>query len=81
MGIGLWLLGGFAAFLIARIVPLRRPEGRLAELALALLSALILGLAATAMDFGGWKELDVRAGAFVLPGALAVLGLSRLVRR
>ena len=81
MGIGLWLVSGFAAFLLARIVPLRRPPRRLGELGLALVTALLLGVVATAMDFGGWKEPDWRAGTFAFLGAFAAIGALRAARR
>lgn len=81
MGIGLWLFSGVAAFLFARSIPLRRTSKRLGELLLATLTAFLLGVAATAMDFGGWKELDPRAGAFSFLGALAILGAVRAVRK
>jgi hypothetical protein len=80
MGVALWLGGGLAAFLLARIIPLGRPPGRVAELAIATVTALVLGVGATAMDFGGWAEADWRACAFALLGALAAVGLIRASR-
>jgi hypothetical protein len=77
VGIGLWLVSGVAAFVLARIIPLRRPPRRLAELGLAIAAALLLGVVATAMDFGGWKEPDWRAGTFALLGAFAAIGAFR----
>jgi hypothetical protein len=81
VGIGLWLLSGLAASALARNVPLARPPRAAAELLVGLTAAFLLGLLATAMDFGGWKELDWRAALFVFLGTLAALGASRLVRR
>jgi uncharacterized membrane protein YeaQ/YmgE (transglycosylase-associated protein family) len=81
MGIVLWLVGGLAAFLVARVVPLSRRTGWLLELAVAFASAAIAGLIATALDFGGWKEVDWRAGLFAFLIGLAVLGVTRAIRR
>ena len=80
MGISLWLASGAAAFAIARIVPLGRPPGWLAELLLSVLTALLLGVVATALDFGGWQEADWRAGVFAAVGAFAAIGLWRALR-
>ncbi len=74
-------MAAVVAFVIARIVPARRPRRWLWELLAALITTLILGVAATALDFGGWNEPDWRAGLFALAGALAVLGALRLVSR
>jgi hypothetical protein len=79
VGIGLWLGSGFAAWILARIVPLRRGAGRWGELAAALTAALLLGTLATALDFGGWNALDWRAGVFAFLGAFAAVGVIRAV--
>ena len=80
MGVGLWLGSGVAAWILARIIPLRRGRGGWAELAAAVIVALLLGTLATALDFGGWNELDWRAGAFAFFGALAAVAVVRAVR-
>jgi hypothetical protein len=80
MGVALWLLCGVAAFAAARAVPPGRPAGFAGEFVTALLIAFGAGLAATALDFGGWNEVDWRAGAFTLIAAFAALGAGRLVR-
>jgi uncharacterized membrane protein YeaQ/YmgE (transglycosylase-associated protein family) len=77
MGVLVWAVSGVVAFAVARIVPLARRRGWLAELAIAVIAALLLGIAATALDFGGWSEPDWRAGVFAFLGALAALGLLR----
>jgi uncharacterized membrane protein YeaQ/YmgE (transglycosylase-associated protein family) len=80
VGIALWSICGLAAFLIARFIPLaRKRRAWLAELAVALLAALLLGALATALDFGGWAELDWRAGLFAFLGAAAAVGVCRLL--
>ena len=81
MGIVLWVLSGCAAFLIARIVPLARRAGWAWELLPAIVTALLAGLVATALDFGGWGEPDWRAGVFTLFAAFAAIGVTRAIRR
>jgi hypothetical protein len=78
VGVALWLGCGVLAFLVARIIPPGRRRAWLAELLVALVTSALLGLVATALDFGGWRELDWRAGAFAFLGALAAAGLVRL---
>ncbi|HEY2093845.1 MAG TPA: hypothetical protein VGJ81_18385 [Thermoanaerobaculia bacterium] len=43
----------------------------------ALLAALIAGVAATILDFGGWQQLDWRSAAFAFCVALAAVGIVR----
>lgn len=78
-GPALWLVSGVAAWLTARIIPQGRSRHWIGELLVALLVAFALGLAATALDFGGWRELDWRAGLFASLGAFAATGVFRLV--
>jgi hypothetical protein len=80
MGIVLWFAAGLAAFLLARLVPLRRPRWFF-EIAASVTAGMLAGLVATALDFGGWREIDWRAGAFAFFISLAVLGLARALRR
>jgi hypothetical protein len=47
----------------------------------SILAGLMLGVAATALDFGGWNEPDWRAGLFVFLGAMAAAGAFRLTIR
>ncbi|HEX7708703.1 MAG TPA: hypothetical protein VF701_19740 [Thermoanaerobaculia bacterium] len=77
MGALLWLTAGGLAFALARIVPAGRTRRWRGELAATLLAGLALGVAATALDFGGWKELEWRAGTFALLGALGAAGAVR----
>jgi hypothetical protein len=79
VGIALWLGSGVVAFSIARVVPLAR-RSAWGELAATLLAALILGAAATALDFGGWNEPDWRAGLFAFFGSFAMAGAVRAVQ-
>ena len=79
MGVGLWIAAGLAAWIIARIVPMGRTKSWIVELVLSMMAAVLLGLAATAGDFGGLREADWRAGLFAFFGSFAVLGVFRLV--
>jgi len=81
MGIALWLGCATAVFFIARTVRYARPQRWIGELITALLSAMTIGLIATALDFGGWNEPDWRAGLFVVFGAAAIIGAVRLIRK
>jgi uncharacterized membrane protein YeaQ/YmgE (transglycosylase-associated protein family) len=78
MGIALWIACSGVVFLAIRNVRFRRPAGWVGELFAVIIGALILGCVATALDFGGWNELDWRAALFVLFGSFAISGLLRL---
>ena len=80
MGAALWFAAAVSAFLTARALPPGRPPRWWPELAASLLFGALLGLTATALDFGGWNELDWRAALFVAFGSLLGLGALRLVR-
>ena len=70
-------MAGVAVFVASRLVPAGRPERRTGEALAAIGTAIVCGLAATALDFGGWNEFDWRAGTFALCGAAAVVGALR----
>ena len=80
MGIGLWMLCAAAVFLVIRLVPFARPASWIAESFTAIISALVLGALATALDFGGWNEPDWRAALFVFFSVTAALAMVRVVR-
>jgi hypothetical protein len=80
MGIALWMICAVAVFFAMRAIRFARLAGWIGELFIVVLGALILGGIATALDFGGWNELDWRAGLFVLFGTMAVGGASRVGR-
>jgi hypothetical protein len=80
LGIALWLACGLVAFLTARLVPFARRANWSGELIAAILASFLFGIAATALDFGGWNELDWRAGVFAFAGACTAAGAVRLVR-
>ncbi|MEK6371849.1 MAG: hypothetical protein AABO58_04060 [Acidobacteriota bacterium] len=78
MGVAVWLVAGGAAFFVARIVPAGRRT--VLEAIAAIVAAVGAGVAATALDFGGWNEPDWRAGLFVFCCAATVIALIRLIR-
>ncbi len=79
VGVALWLLGGVAVFAGSRAIAPGRPAGLALELVIAILVSFAAGLAASARDFGGWAELDWRAGAFVIVSTFAAIGISRSI--
>jgi len=80
VGIALWLAAGFVFFTIARIVPIARSPRPIPELLLSLVTAFLLGVLATALDFAGWAEPDWRAGLFTGCGSFAAIGLWRVLQ-
>jgi len=78
MGIALWLVAGGTAFALGRLIPYLRPRV-LGELTVSLLVSVVLGGIATALDFGGWNELEWRAALFVLMGTFSVIAVYRLL--
>lgn len=79
MGVALWILCGVATFVAARAIAPGRPNRFAAELVIALVVAFAAGLAASAMDFGGWGELDWRAALFAMTCSLAAIGANRVL--
>ena len=80
MGITLWLLRGVASFVASRAIAAGRTDRRTGEVVAAVVVAFVAGVAATALDFGGWNELDWRAGVFAILCAFAAVGCVRVVR-
>ena len=76
MGLGLWIVAGGAAWILAKFIPHGRTPA--AEAVTALVVANLVGIAATALDFGGWNEPDWRAGLFVFFSVAAALAVVRL---
>jgi uncharacterized membrane protein SirB2 len=79
VGVASWVVLGIAAFLIARIIPFSPQTHWKTELVAAVVAALAAGVAATILDFGGWRDLDWRSAAFAFCVALAVTGVVRVV--
>lgn len=80
MGFVSWGIAGIAVFIASRILPPGRPPRPAGELIIALAAAIAFGLIATALDFGGWNQIDWRAALFAFLGAAAVVGVARVVR-
>lgn len=78
MGLALWVAAGVAAAAISRFVIYGRPDAWLLEALAAAVTAIVFGVVATALDFGGWREVDWRAGLFAFAGAALVIALMRL---
>jgi uncharacterized membrane protein YeaQ/YmgE (transglycosylase-associated protein family) len=76
----MWIVTGAGAALLARLVDAGRPPGWFLEVVLGIVAACAAGLAATALDFGGWREPDWRAALFTFFTAAAAVGLFRLTR-
>jgi hypothetical protein len=76
----MWALSGLAAAALGRLISVGKDQRWPTEVLIAIGTALILGVVATMLDFGGWNELDWRAGIFAGFGALAAIGLLRLWR-
>ncbi len=77
MGLASWIASGLTAFALARIVPYGRSRRWATELVASLAVAIVLGGVATALDFGGWNELDWLAALLTFFGALAAEGAMR----
>ena len=78
MGVALWIAAGGAAFFVAWIAPAGRRLA--AEAITAIVVAAAAGVAATALDFGGWNEPDWRAALFVFCCAAGAIAIVRLIR-
>ena len=76
----MWLIAGAGGFAVASLIRAGRPAGWMVEAVAGIAAAAAAGLAATALDFGGWQEPDWRAAAFALATSLAVIGLTRVAR-
>lgn len=82
MGLFSWIAMGLLAGAVARyLLPGSRPLGCLATVAVGVAGAVLGGLAATLLDFGGISGFDVRSLLIATLGAvllLLVLGIARL---
>jgi hypothetical protein len=81
MGVAAWIGAAACAFLVARNVPLGRPRSRMREILIALAAALVGGMTATALDFGGWSEPDLAPALFVGLLSFGAIAVGRMVTR
>jgi hypothetical protein len=80
MGLLTWIGAGLLAAFAARFVLRGTRRSFTVETVVALLAGVAAGLAATALDFGGWSIVEPRAIGFaslVSAGAIALLRLAR----
>lgn len=77
LGIFTWIGAGVLAWIVGRLI---RPGrlGALLEAAVSIVTALLGGLGATALDFGGWRVVDWRGALFALLCGLTSVALARL---
>jgi len=80
MGAAIWLTSALSIFFVAKTVPPGRERNYLTELFVAIAAALVFGVIATALDFGGWRDTDWRAALFVLLGVTAATAAQRALR-
>lgn len=78
MGPLTWTLAGLAAVIAGRAILLFRKHS-LVETLVGCVTGFAAGLAATALDFGGWSELSWPASVFAFGCAAAAIALLRLV--
>lgn len=78
IGFASWIAAGAIAFALGLLAPTGRPRAVWLELSIAMFVSVAAGMTATALDFGGWNELDLRAAAFAFLISLAAIGLLRL---
>jgi|tagenome__1003787_1003787.scaffolds.fasta_scaffold19258602_2 hypothetical protein len=79
MGICTWLFAGGTACGLAALIPKLRQRWP-GELLVALVASMLGGAVATLLDFGGWMEIDWRAGLFTLFASFTAIGIYRLLR-
>ncbi|HVT02340.1 MAG TPA: hypothetical protein VHL58_03075 [Thermoanaerobaculia bacterium] len=78
MGLLSWIAAGIVAFGISRLLR-AAPLYWAMELPLAVVAGIAGGCFATAADFGGWNELDLRAITFCLLAGLSAVAITRLI--
>jgi hypothetical protein len=80
VGLLSWIIAAVVAWIIARLIPLSRRHGW-PELLTAVSSAILAGLAAGWLAFGGWAVIEPRAILFVFLVSFASVAFYRLLRR
>ncbi len=81
MGLGSWLVMGLLAGAVAKfLMPGKDGGGCLLTVGLGVVGALLGGLLATALGFGGLSGFDVRSFVVATLGAFLLLLLLRVAR-
>jgi hypothetical protein len=80
VGIALWIVSGAAAFFASRAIAAGRRKQYASEIVLVPVVSFAAGLVATALDFGGWRELDWRAGLFAFCCTMTAIAAFRALR-
>jgi hypothetical protein len=81
MGLVTWIAVAAVAAMLARLLPLGRPPSWRTDLAAAVVAAVAAGIAATALDFGGWRAADLQPLPFVAAAAFAGIAIGRILAR
>lgn len=81
MGLFSWIAAGVVVAVVLRLVRAGWRGAAWVELVVAIVAAFAAGVGATALDFGGWSELDWRAIAFCSLVAAAAIGAIRAIRK
>jgi len=82
MGLLSWIVFGLIAGLIAKmLVPGRDPGGCVLTVVLGVVGALIGGVLATALGYGGISGFDWRSLGIAVLGSILLLLIGRLFRR
>jgi len=82
MGLGSWILMGLLAGVLAKfLLPGKDPGGCVITVAIGIAGALLGGLLATYLGFGGLSGFDVRSFVIATLGAIVLLLLLRLLKK
>jgi len=82
MGLGSWILMGLLAGVLAKfLLPGKDPGGCVMTVAIGIAGALLGGLLATYLGFGGLSGFDVRSFVIATLGAIVLLLLLRLLKK
>ena len=81
MGLGSWMLMGLVAGAIAKfLLPGKDPGGCIMTSVIGVIGAMIGGLLATYLDFGGISGFDIRSLVIATLGAIILLIVLRLFK-
>jgi uncharacterized membrane protein YeaQ/YmgE (transglycosylase-associated protein family) len=82
MGLLSWILFGLIAGALAKLVmPGNDPGGCIITTIVGIVGAVLGGVVATAMGFGGISGFDLRSMGIAILGAILLLAIYRAIRR